>query len=171
MKLWCYKLISVGELSTGKPENRRCERVLFEDELPVFREHVAQAGRHSVLQCLQLAVDFHVLLVRLRGFFVVHLDEMVGDFLGEGCLTGQPLRMAAAVAAMESSVTRLEKSATIAVLRDEPAFSALFVSYLLTRNIRIKKISSISFSIRAKSAWRGFCCCWPTSAKRGSRRR
>jgi CRP/FNR family transcriptional regulator, cyclic AMP receptor protein len=60
----------------------------------------------------------------------------MGDFFGEGCLTGQPLHMATAVAAVEASVMRLEKSAMIAVLRDEPVFSALFISYLLTRNIR-----------------------------------
>jgi CRP/FNR family cyclic AMP-dependent transcriptional regulator len=63
----------------------------------------------------------------------------IGDFFGEGCLAGQPLRMATAVAAAESSVMRVEKSAMIAVLHDEPAVSALFMSYLLTRNIRIEE--------------------------------
>jgi CRP-like cAMP-binding protein len=63
----------------------------------------------------------------------------VGDFFGEGCLAGQPLRMATAVAATECSVMRLEKSAMIAVLHKEPVFSALFISYLLTRNIRIEE--------------------------------
>jgi CRP/FNR family transcriptional regulator, cyclic AMP receptor protein len=63
----------------------------------------------------------------------------VGDFFGEGCLAGQPLRMATAVAAAESSIMRLEKSAMIAVLQDEPVFSALFISYLLTRDIRIEE--------------------------------
>jgi CRP/FNR family transcriptional regulator, cyclic AMP receptor protein len=62
-----------------------------------------------------------------------------GDFFGEGCLAGQPLRMGSAVAVTESSVMRLEKSAIVAVLRDEPTFSALFISYLLTRNIRIEE--------------------------------
>lgn len=63
----------------------------------------------------------------------------VGDFFGEGCLAGQPLRMATAAAVMECSVIRLEKSAMNAVLREEPAFSALFISYLLTHNIRIEE--------------------------------
>ena len=62
-----------------------------------------------------------------------------GDFCGEGCLAGQPLRMATAVAVTQCSVTRLEKSAMIAVLREEPVFSALFISHLLTRNIRIEE--------------------------------
>jgi integrase len=86
---------------------------------------------------------------------------VVSLIFGEGCLAGQPLRMATAFAITECSITRLEKSAMIAVLQDEPAFSKLFISYLLTRNI-----SWISFSIRAKNAWRGFFYCWPTSERR-----
>src|SRR5438132_12080072 len=49
-----------------------------------------------------------------------------GDFFGEGCLAGQALRMTTAVAATECSITRLEKSAMIAVLHEEPIFSAHF---------------------------------------------
>ena len=62
-----------------------------------------------------------------------------GDFFGEGCLTGQPLRMATAAAATECTVMRIEKSAMVQVLRDEPVFSALFVAHLLTRNIRLEE--------------------------------
>ena len=62
----------------------------------------------------------------------------VGDFFGEGCLVGQPLRKATA-AATECTVTRIEKSAMAAVLRDEPIFSALFLSHVLTRNIRLEE--------------------------------
>jgi CRP/FNR family cyclic AMP-dependent transcriptional regulator len=62
-----------------------------------------------------------------------------GDFFGEGCLVGQPLRMATAAAATECTVMRIEKSAMAAVLRDEPVFSALFVSHLLIRNIRLEE--------------------------------
>ena len=63
----------------------------------------------------------------------------VGDFFGEGCLAGQPLRMSTAVAVTECSVMRIEKSAMIAALQDEPVFSAHFIAYLLTRNIRIEE--------------------------------
>jgi len=62
-----------------------------------------------------------------------------GAFFGEGCLAGQPLRMATAVAMSECTIVRLEKAATIRVLHDEPAFSELFLSYLLSRNIRIEE--------------------------------
>ncbi|HEY3910152.1 MAG TPA: Crp/Fnr family transcriptional regulator [Stellaceae bacterium] len=63
----------------------------------------------------------------------------VGDFFGEGCLAGQPLRMATATAVAECSIMRLERSAMIAVLHEQPVFSALFLSYLLSRNIRIEE--------------------------------
>jgi CRP-like cAMP-binding protein len=60
-------------------------------------------------------------------------------FLARDALPVRALRMATAVAVTECSVVRLEKSAMIAVLHDEPVFSALFISYLLTRNIRIEE--------------------------------
>ena len=62
-----------------------------------------------------------------------------GDFLGEGCLRAQPLRMATATAISDCSIVRLEKAAMIRVLHDEPAFSEMFVSYLLSRNMRIEE--------------------------------
>ena len=62
----------------------------------------------------------------------------IGDFLGEGCLAAQPLRMATATAMSDCSVVRLQKSATIRVLHEQPAFTELFLTYLLSRNIRIE---------------------------------
>jgi CRP-like cAMP-binding protein len=61
------------------------------------------------------------------------------DFFGEGCLAGQSVRMASATAMSDCSIVRLAKAATIRVLHNEPAFSALFMSYLLSRNIRIEE--------------------------------
>jgi CRP/FNR family transcriptional regulator, cyclic AMP receptor protein len=61
-----------------------------------------------------------------------------GNFFGEGCLAGQPLRMATAVAMTERVITCLGKVAMIRVLRDEPEFSEKFMSHLLTRNIRVE---------------------------------
>ena len=60
-------------------------------------------------------------------------------FFGEGCLAGQPLRMATATAMSECTIVRLEKAAIVRVLHDEPAFSEVFLSYLLSRNIRIEE--------------------------------
>ena len=62
-----------------------------------------------------------------------------GDFLGEGCLAGRPLCLATATAMSDCSIARLERVATIRVLHNEPAFSAMFLSYVLTRNMRIEE--------------------------------
>jgi CRP-like cAMP-binding protein len=61
------------------------------------------------------------------------------NFFGEGCLAGQPLRMAGAAAMSECSIMRLEKPGVIRLLHDEPTFSELFLQYLLSRNIRIEE--------------------------------
>lgn len=63
----------------------------------------------------------------------------IGEFFGEGCLAAQPSRPATAAAAADSSVMRLEKSVMIAAFRDEPAFSALFISCLLGRSLRAEE--------------------------------
>src|SRR5437763_16595806 len=93
------------------------------------------------------------------------------DFFGEGCLAGQPLRMSTAVAVTECSVVRLEKSAMIATLQDEPVFSALFIAYLLTRNVRIEEDLIDQLFNSSENAWRAFFCCWPTSGRKGNRSR
>jgi len=60
-------------------------------------------------------------------------------FVGEGCLAGQRLRMATARATTGASIMRLEKKAIIQLLHDQPTFSELFMSYVLSRNIRIEE--------------------------------
>jgi CRP/FNR family transcriptional regulator, cyclic AMP receptor protein len=63
-----------------------------------------------------------------------------GHFFGEGCLNGHPLRIATTRAVDDDCViTRLEKATMIATIHDEPEFSELFMSYLLTRNSRIEE--------------------------------
>ena len=60
------------------------------------------------------------------------------EFCGEGCLTGQPLRLATATAMTECEIMRLEKATMISVLHEEPAFSEMFVTHLLARTIRVE---------------------------------
>jgi CRP/FNR family transcriptional regulator, cyclic AMP receptor protein len=62
-----------------------------------------------------------------------------GAFFGEGCLAGQLVCMATATAAETSTVVRIDKQAMIRVLHDEPTFSELFLTYLLSHNIRIQE--------------------------------
>ena len=61
-----------------------------------------------------------------------------GDFFGEGCLAGQPARMASATAMSDCSIVRLVKMALIRVLREDPAFSEMFLMHVLSRNIRVE---------------------------------
>jgi len=61
-----------------------------------------------------------------------------GDFFGEGALAGQSVRIGTATAVGPSSVLIIEKEAMARLLREEPAFSDRFISYMLTRNMRIE---------------------------------
>jgi CRP/FNR family transcriptional regulator, cyclic AMP receptor protein len=61
------------------------------------------------------------------------------DFFGEGCLAGQPRRMASATSMSHSSIMRLKKEHLIPVLHAEPAFTELFLHHVLSRNIRIEE--------------------------------
>jgi CRP-like cAMP-binding protein len=61
-----------------------------------------------------------------------------GSFFGEGCLAGQPLRMATASVDQASTIVRVEKHAMVEMLHQEPEFAERFLSYLLTRNIRME---------------------------------
>ena len=62
-----------------------------------------------------------------------------GGFLGEGCLAGQLVCMATATALEDSTIVRIDKLAMIDALHNEPTFAALFLAYLLARNIRIQQ--------------------------------
>jgi CRP/FNR family cyclic AMP-dependent transcriptional regulator len=61
-----------------------------------------------------------------------------GDFFGEGCLNGQTLRPATAMAMSDSDVMRVGKAEMVRVLHAEPAFAELFTAHLLSRNGRVE---------------------------------
>jgi CRP/FNR family transcriptional regulator, cyclic AMP receptor protein len=61
-----------------------------------------------------------------------------GEFFGEGCLAGQPLHLATSGAMAECVIIRIEKDTMIRRLRDDPTFSQLFMSFLLSRNVQIE---------------------------------
>jgi CRP/FNR family cyclic AMP-dependent transcriptional regulator len=61
-----------------------------------------------------------------------------GQFFGEGCLNGHPLRISTTTALEDCVITAITKTAMLAALHSEPKFSELFMSYLLTRNSRIE---------------------------------
>ena len=61
------------------------------------------------------------------------------SFFGEACLAGETVRMATASSLEDTTILRIEKRAMIDVLHQEPAFSELFMRYVLSRNIRIQE--------------------------------
>ena len=62
-----------------------------------------------------------------------------GQFFGEGCMNGHPLRIATTTAIEDCVITSITKAAMITAIHDEPKFSELFMAYLLTRNSRIEE--------------------------------
>jgi CRP-like cAMP-binding protein len=62
-----------------------------------------------------------------------------GDFFGEGCLSGQPLRTSSAMAMTDCTTVRLEKSSATRLIRDVPAISELLLHNLLSRNMKMEE--------------------------------
>jgi CRP/FNR family transcriptional regulator, cyclic AMP receptor protein len=65
------------------------------------------------------------------------LDQ--GQFFGEGCLQGKPMRRATATALGDCRITSITKAAMRCAIRDQPKFSKLFMDHLLSRNSRIQE--------------------------------
>jgi CRP/FNR family cyclic AMP-dependent transcriptional regulator len=59
-----------------------------------------------------------------------------GEFFGEGCLAGQPVRMATAISVGDCALTQVQKPTMVRMLHEEPALAEMFVSHLVTRIIR-----------------------------------
>jgi len=62
-----------------------------------------------------------------------------GDFFGEGCLAGQPIRMGSATAITPSAILRVEKAQMVRLLHRQHEMSDRFIAHMLTRNIRIEE--------------------------------
>jgi CRP-like cAMP-binding protein len=62
-----------------------------------------------------------------------------GDFLGEGCLTDQPIRIGTATAIAPTTLLMIDKKEMIRSLHEESEFSDRFISYMLSRNIRVEE--------------------------------
>ncbi len=98
----------------------------------------AQGGpANSVLYIQQGGVKLSVLSRRGREAIVAMLAP--GDFFGEGCLAGQPLRMGSATALVPTTVLRISKLAMMRSLHEQSALSDRFIAHMLVRNIRIEE--------------------------------
>ena len=91
----------------------------------------------SLMYVVQGTVRLSVLSSAGKEAVIAVLDD--NHFFGEGCLVGQPLRMATASAMAASTVVVVDKSEMVRQLHAQPAFADLFLTHMLTRNIRIEE--------------------------------
>lgn len=98
--------------SQGDP----CDSVFYLQQGSVKLSVVSKAGREAVVAILD-----------------------AGNFFGEGCLAGQPIRLGNAIAASPSVVLQVKKRRMVSLLHTEHAFSDRFIAHMLARNIRIEE--------------------------------
>ena len=105
--------------------------------------HTARTSSHlaypadSVFFVLRGKVKLSVTSQQGKEAIVAVLD--VRDFFGEGCLAGQPLRMATATAMTGCTLARIEKAVMARILHERHKISELFITHLLSRNIRYQE--------------------------------
>jgi len=92
---------------------------------------------NSVFYLVQGGVKLSVLSSTGKEAVVAMLGP--GDFFGEGCLAGQPVRMGTAAAVVPSAILRIQKADMVRILHEHPDFSDRFISHMLARNIRIEE--------------------------------
>jgi CRP/FNR family transcriptional regulator, cyclic AMP receptor protein len=61
------------------------------------------------------------------------------DFFGEGCMAGQPVRMATTTAVTPTTLLVIEKNECLRVLHSEHELSDHFIAYMLAHNIRVEE--------------------------------
>jgi len=106
-------------------EYRRSEKIYSQGE-PATSVMYIQAGGVKLSVVNEVGKEAVVAILR------------PGDFLGEGAMAGQSVRMGMATAITPMTLLVIEKNEMIRVLHAEHAFSDRFVSYMLSRNIRVE---------------------------------
>jgi CRP/FNR family transcriptional regulator, cyclic AMP receptor protein len=116
------------KIETGKTTREyRNKQTVFSQGDPADAVFYVQSGK----------VKLTVVSTRGKEAVIGVLDRE--SFFGEGCLTGQPLRMSTASAIQPSSIVRVGRTTMIRLLHREPEFAELFTAYLLSRNVRIEE--------------------------------
>jgi CRP/FNR family transcriptional regulator, cyclic AMP receptor protein len=117
-------LAKVGEgRSIG---NYRKDQIIFSQGDPADAVFYIQKGKAKVT------------VVSEQGKEAVVAVLGADEFFGEGCLAGQPQRIANVATMAESVIVRLERAAVVRVIHEEPAFSQMFIAHLLGRTIRVE---------------------------------
>lgn len=115
------------KLSTGKSSRAyQADESVFSQGAPADAVFYIQSGK----------VKLTVVSKSGKEAVVAILPE--DSFFGEGCLAGQPLRMATASTIQPSTIMRVDKQAMVALLHRDTEFAERFLAYLLSRNIRME---------------------------------
>lgn len=115
----------LAELSRGKTiAEYGADRCIFQQGKPAESIFYVRRGK------VRLSV------ISAQGREAIIGTVSAGDFLGEGCLAGQPVRMSTATAVNDCSLYRIEKALMTRMLHEKHQISELFVTHLLCRNIR-----------------------------------
>jgi CRP-like cAMP-binding protein len=93
-----------------------CEHVMFIQKGNIKLSVLSKAGREAVVAILGS-----------------------GEFFGEGCLAGQPVRMGSATAMAPSTILLIDKDRMVRLLHKQHALSDRFIAHMLARNIRIEE--------------------------------
>jgi len=94
----------------------QCDHVMYIQKGAVKLSVLSKAGREAVVAMLG-----------------------PGEFFGEGCLAGQPVRMGTATATIESTILLIDKTQMVRLLHKQHALSDRFIAHMLARNIRIEE--------------------------------
>ncbi len=136
------------------PKAPRAAPVIASLDLPAFLKTVGVSRRtlqfargvvvfaqgspaNSVFYIQQGGVKLSVLSSTGKEAVVAMLGP--GDFVGEGCLAGQPLRMGTASAVVATTALRIPKREMVRGLHEHPEFSDRFIAHMLVRNIRVEE--------------------------------
>ena len=93
-----------------------CDHVMYIQKGGIKLSVLSKAGREAVVAMLE-----------------------PGEFFGEGCLAGQPVRMGTATATTESTILLIDKNQMVRLLHKQHALSDRFIAHMLARNIRIEE--------------------------------
>jgi CRP-like cAMP-binding protein len=119
--------ILLTKLSAGKTSQEyQIDESVFSQGDPADAVFYVQSGK------VKLTV------VSKRGKEAVVAILLQDSFFGEGCLAGQPLRMATASAEQRSTIIRVDKQRMLELLHRDPEFAERFLTYLLVRNVRME---------------------------------
>ena len=110
------KIAEFGKKETIFSQGDVCKGVLYIQKGGVRLSVVNEAGKEAVVAVLG-----------------------PGDFFGEGCLAGQPIRIGTATAITPATLLVIEKKEMMRLLHHEHEFSDRFITYMLSRNIRIEE--------------------------------